>query len=38
MIKILKKQKKDILNSFEIIDICDENEKEAITLSFDLEA
>ena len=33
-----KKQKKDILNSFEIIDICDENEKEAITLSFELEA
>ena len=33
-----KKQNKDMLNSFEIIDICKENEIEAKTLSFEIEA
>ena len=33
-----KKLNKDMLNSFEIIDICKENEIEAKTLSFEIEA
>ena len=34
----IKKQKKDMLNSFEMINFCDENENEEITLSFKIEA